>query len=216
MAEDVKDDEVKPDDRAPEVKPSDEAKKNIVVDWEGEKLELPVDMAKRIIAKRDNTTKIHRELSAKVSEYEVKLTEANRRAEAIESMRKGDIEQAEALMTQKINEKFSRLKNKVVDAELQSQLLANPAFLDTPSNRQDALALIKSSHQFDIDENDNSVKAGDKTVADIVKDFVDTRDAFKKASGSTNKARPAPVTAPKQKPTLEQGLGKWMERNNMG
>ena len=196
----------------PQVTPETKAN-TISVDIFGVAIDLPVDKAKELILKRDERSTLFNGLKSQVNDWEAKANDATRKASAIEAARNGDVAAAEELFNQKLNAQVNRYKGKVVDAEIQSSLLSNPAFLDTHSNRQDALALIKASNVFELDE-DNNVKSSDKTVADIVNDFVNSRDAFKKAAqGNPNRARVMPVLAPKQVLSLADGFKAWQENN---
>ena len=192
-----------------------ETKANTIsVDIFGVAIDLPLEKAKELILKRDERSTLFNGLKSQVTDWETKAHDATRKASAIEAARNGDVAAAEELFNQKLNAQVNRYKGKVVDAEIQSHLLANAAFLDTPSNRQDAMALIKAANVFELDD-DNNVKSLDKSVADIVSGFVNSRDAFKKAAqGNNNRmARVSPVVAPKQAVSLSDGFKAWQESN---
>jgi len=200
---------------APVAIAANETKANTIsVDIFGVAIDLPLEKAKELILKRDERSTLFNGLKSQVTDWETKAHDATRKASAIEAARNGDVAAAEELFNQKLNAQVNRYKGKVVDAEIQTQLLANATFLDTPSNRQDAMALIKAANVFELDD-DNNVKCADKTVADIVSGFVNSRDAFKKAAqGNNNRmARVSPVVAPKQAVSLSDGFKAWQESN---
>ena len=189
-----------------------EENKTISVDMWGVSVDLPLDKAKALIEKRDSRSKVFNEINTKVKEYETKLTEATRKAQALEAARNGAVAEAEALFNQKLDEKLNKFKSKVVDGELKSALTSHPEFLNSEETIQDALSLIKAQNALDLDD-DNNITAAGKDIKTIVNEFISSRPAFKKVGkGNTNSARPAAINAPRSKPTLSQGLEKFLNK----
>jgi hypothetical protein len=183
-------DPVKPEETpAPEV--------TLKVDVYGEEIELPMSRAKAIIAKRDEKSKLFNEVSLKMKEYETKAQENARKAQALEAARSGDIQAAEAAFNQKLEEKVSKFRSKIVEGEIRSALSNHEDFLGGDVTA-DVIKLLKAEHNFDLGD-DDVVKVGDKDVKTIVKEFLDSRPAFRKASKGDGKNRAVPTvkTPPK-------------------
>ena len=193
------------------VKEVDKEKETITFDLWGESIELPVEKAKSLIQKRQEKTTEFKELQDKLNSFQTEKQELANKLRIETLAKENKISELESVFTEKLNEKVGKYKQKIVESELTRQLLSNPEFLGQEV-LADAIKLIKSDNSFDLDENDEIV-AGDKNITDIVKDFVNSRAAFKKVGkGNTNSARPAAINAPRSKPTLSQGLEKFLNK----
>ena len=184
--------------------------KTIKVDVYGEEIELPIEKAKQIIAKRDEKSKLFNEVSTKMKEYETKAAEAARKAAALEAARNGDVAAAEAAFNQKLNEKVDKYRSKIVEGELKSLLLSDESFLGKEA-LDDAIKLLRADNEFDLAD-DGTIKSGEKSISDTVKEFLANKPVFRKAvkEVASGGARPAAVKPAKQASILS-GLEKFMK-----
>lgn len=156
---------------------SSEAAKEIEVDLFGRSVKLPLDVAKEIIAKRDERTKIFKDLDTKVKEYETKLGEATKRVEMAEKVKAGAFAEAEAIANKNVNEKLSKLERGIIQKELKSELSLNPEFIGGTAI-EDALKLI--GNEFIINDANEVVTKDGKAAKVAVEEFVKSRDNFRK------------------------------------
>ena len=186
--------------------------KTISVDLFGTAVELPIDKAKEIIKGRDSRSKAFNEIANKVKNYETQLEDNKRQLQAIEAAKNGLEKEAEALFNQKLEEKVNMYRQKIVDGELKSVLLSEESFLQ--EGLEDAINLIKLNNNFDLDDSNNITSSG-KKVNEIVKEFLDAKPVFRKASkeaSSLKNGRPAPVKPAKEKASLANGLKNFLDK----
>lgn len=186
--------------------------KTIAVDMYGIQVDLPVDKAKELIKKRDNRSKMFNEINDKLKEYETKVSEAERRARALEAAKSGEVAEAEAIFNEKLNNKVSKYHSKIVKGELKAALASHPEFIGGEVVTNDAISLILSQNEFSLDDNDEITSSG-KAVSEIVSDFIKNREAFRKVSrGNNSHARPSAINPPKQKKSLGDGLKSFLDK----
>jgi hypothetical protein len=160
----------------------------------GVEIELPIETAKALIAKRDERTKAFRDLDGKVKEFESKISDTQRQAEAQKAALEGKLAEAEALFTQKHAEKISKMQQAVAKAGVIAAVRANPEFIGDDAALNDAVALILASTSVDVTD-DLSIKSSDgKALDDVVKAFLAARPAFRKAAPSVRGAPGKPTT----------------------
>ena len=195
------------------VKEVDKEKETITFDLWGESIELPVEKAKSLIQKRQEKTTEFKELQDKLNSFQAEKQELANKLRIETLAKENKISELESIFTEKLNEKVGKYKQKIVESEITRQLLSNPEFLGQEA-LPDVIKLIKSDNSFDLDENDEIV-AGDKKVNEIVKEFLDAKPVFRKASKETSSlknGRPAPVKAAKEKASLANGLKNFLDK----
>jgi antitoxin component of MazEF toxin-antitoxin module len=184
----------------------------IKTDIFGIELDLPVEVAKKLIAKRDERTSVFKDLNQKVQVYEKEKSELAKRLEMAEKVKAGAFEEAEKIASQKAEEKLSKFRNKVVDSEITNAFLQHPEFLGKDV-LEDAIKLLKMDKSFDLNEEDNTIKSGDKTVEDTVRNWLQGKPAFRKVASATSQPKKF-GKAQEQKATgtdaLASGLAKFM------
>ena len=185
----------------------------IQFDLWGESIELPVEKAKALIEKRQTKTAEFKELQEKIQTFQNEKNSLREQLKLEQLAKENKLAQLEAHFTEKLNEKISVYRSKIIESELTKNLMNHPEFLGNDV-LEDAILLLKSSNNFDLAD-DNSIKAGDKTITEIVSDFVSSKPAFKKASKATlSSARPAAVKAEKATnpmASLAAGVGKLLK-----
>lgn len=192
-------------------KPDDDI---IEVDLFGASVRMPRSEAQKIIEKRDGRTQEFRQMQQKLEETARKAEENDRRARAAEQARQGDLEAAERTFSERYATRIDKMSRAVIRASIEAQLRANPDFIGDEASLRDAQTLL-AANELQIDEETLTVKAGDKTVADLVKDFLNDRPAFRKARGRTPPASPrqsgeqqAPARPASPQSMIASGLAK--------
>ena len=184
----------------------------IAVDIFGTTVNLPINQAKAVIEKRQSQSKGYNELKAKLDAYEVEKQTLQTKLQAAELAKQGNLEEAENLFNQKLNDKVSKYHNKIVTNELKAELLSNPEFLGGDALTKDAIDLITTKYKFDLAEDDSILSDG-KTTKQIVSDFLKERDAYRKVSkGTGTSARPAAIVETKGPVNLARGLAEFLDK----
>jgi hypothetical protein len=161
------------------------------VDVYGMSINLPISQAKELISKRDNKTQEFREVNNKLLEADKAAKREAERANILEKMKAGDIDQVKEAASKEFKTKLEILQAKILDKEIKSSFYEADDFLKEYSD--DAVKLFKSEFVIEYDENEN-IKANGKDIKEAVKEFINRKEIFRKAS--TQKAS----TIPSQKP----------------
>lgn len=182
MTEESKVPEVAP--IAPEIKPPD----NMDVDFNGKSYKnIPIELAKEIIAFRQTK----KELDLKNKDAEKAKLIAEEKARILEAAKSQDVERIKDEASKEYKTKLQSLQAKILDKEIKSSFHEADDFLKEYS--EDAVKLFKSEFSVEYDENEN-LKANGKDIKEAVKEFINRKEIFRKAS--TQKAS----TIPSQKP----------------
>ena len=168
---DPKNDDPKNDD------PKNNLDKKLFVEIFGQSIELPYDQAKAMIAKRDEKSQALKDLASRVSKYEKDLESEKRRADALEAAKKGELAEAEEIFSRKHQEKIDKYRNVTVQSALIAALKSDERFVGGDDITEDVLNLLKSKFTFDVDD-ELKVKAGDKTVNEVVEDFLNNKPIY--------------------------------------
>jgi hypothetical protein len=175
MGDEVKKEEPKVEDKKPDV---------LEVDVFGVSIPLPIDTAKQIIAKRDERHSVFKDLSEKVKNYETKLQDTQRQAEAQKAALEGKLSEAESLFSKKAEEKLSNIQNRIITKEIESTLLSDETFLKDA--KEDAMKLLKADMKFKLSDDGAEVLTEDgKKAQEAVKEWLKNKTIFKKATGVT-------------------------------
>lgn len=157
--------------------------KTIPVDIYGETIELPLSKAKLIISKRDEKTQGYKQLQEKVAKAEAQAKQEAERASLLEAMKKSSVEEVEAMASAKYVDKLKKIEAKVTAKEIESALLSNDDFIK--ESLPDAIKLLKSDFEFHVnDDGDKVITKDGKTVDETVKEWLKTKDLFRKAKGA--------------------------------
>lgn len=198
--------------------PKHEAKSETIdTDVFGVTIPLPVAIAKEIIAKRDERHKVFKDLDGKVKEYETKLSDAQRQAQAQKATLEGKLAEAESIYSQKANERLAKIHDRIVNKELESVLLADDLFIK--ESLSDAVKLLKADQSFALDEAGEKIVTKDgKDATEVIKDWIKNKPIFRKATGTTpTGARIVPgqkqtVAKPAEKVNWTQALNSRAEK----
>lgn len=172
----------KPDETTTPQNHTDNKKDIIEVDLlEGFSVPMTIENAKKYIEIRKNAKKPVEELQNKIKALEQSEKTAREKAEILEKMKNNNFEEAKELISKEYTDKLSKLKEKIIKDNLATHLSSNPNFLNSESNRKDAINLILSENSLEIDDS-GEVKSGELDAAKIVEKFLENRDAFKKAN----------------------------------
>jgi hypothetical protein len=150
------------------------------VDFEGESVELPYTIAKKLMDQRQKM----KELSKKELEYNKKIEELSNRekilkqnlAQAIE--KKSLDENIE--MQDMIEAKVGAYKSRVIDAEIKSTLNSIDTFL--PQATDDVMSLLKANHKFELSEDGSKIVSGEKELKEVVEEFVKSKPIYQRVS----------------------------------
>lgn len=148
---------------------------------------IPVELAKEIIAFRQTK----KELDLKNKEAEKAKLLAEEKARILEAAKSQDVERIKDEASKEYKTKLQSLQAKILDKEIKSSFHEADDFLKEYS--EDAVKLFKSEFSVEYDENEN-LKANGKDIKEAVKEFINRKEIFRKAS--TQKAS----TIPSQKP----------------
>ena len=152
------------------------------VDLFGEKINLPYDVAKRLIEKRDERTSVFRDLQQTLEKHDKDLQDARRRAEAAERAKEGNLAEAEALFSQKHQSKIDRYKTVTVNTAIRAALLSDELFVGGESATKDAMALLRAEGDWDVSDDLEVTSRDGKKVQEAVAEFVKSRENFQKQS----------------------------------
>lgn len=191
----------------------DKTNETIDVDLFGISVTLPVDQAKELIAKRQEKTKDYKELQDKLNSFQSEKQQLADKLKVETLAKENKLKELQAHFTSELNEKVSKYKNKVIEAELTRQLTSHPEFLNSPEVISDSLKLLKAENSFDLAD-DDTIKAGEKSVTEVVSEFLISRPSFRKVNKAAHSgSRPAAIQAPKTTNpmgSLTSGLGKML------
>ena len=167
--------------------------------WETQ-IELPTEIAKQVIAIRDNKTKEYNQVneqlkSVKSAEEQAKLAkvEAERKAEALEAAKNNDIEKAKELLSTEYRDKISRYESHSYRMAVENAVRKVDGLIEGAA--ADVISSVMGSNKFQLGE-DMSVKTDDgRNIDEVVTQFVDARPYLKIAKG--NKPMGTPRTGDK-------------------
>lgn len=191
-----------------------------VVDFGDQKIELPAEQAEAIIAERqrlkeqqqDLALKLKAEAEAKAA-AEQKAVDESRRAQAIESLKKQDIEAAEKILSEKYETELTRKTAALKDLRLQAMLATREDLV--PSAVKDIAEALGSKLTIGSDDNlavagtDGLPLADPQTGAPIsvdayIEQYLSDRPHYKRSTvptstsaapgGEAPKSTPAPIT----------------------
>lgn len=168
--------------------------KTLKTDIFGVEIELPIDTAKALIAKRDERTKAFRDLDAKVKEFETRNSDIARQAEAQKAALEGRIAEAEALFAQKHQEKLTKMQSAVARNALKAAFKSSDEFVGDDAALGDAIALVLSAHSFEVADDLSIKNTTGKTVEEVVSEFIAARPAFRKARPAVRGQPGTPAT----------------------
>ena len=190
----------------------DKTNETIDVDLFGISVTLPVDKAKELISKRQEKTNEYKELKSKLDSFQLEKQKLAEQLKVETLAKDNKIAELQEHFTSELNEKVSKYKNKVIEAELTRQLTSHPEFLNSPEVISDSLKLLKAENSFDLAD-DDSIKAGDKTITEVVSEFLISRPSFRKVNKAAHSgSRPAAIAQPKQSPNIADGLRQLLEK----
>lgn len=190
------------------------------VDFFGTTIELPTDKADEVIKIRDERVQNYNQqleelnnIKAKEEQARLEANEAKRKADALEAAKKGELEQAEELFTKNHKDKLIKYEQHSFRSAVKSELLNRDDIVK--SAVEDAVSNIVSINQFELDDSFN-VKSGDKSVTDVVNEYVDARDYMKLANINkpTNTPDKTGTVEQKKIPSLSDGLAALMNNAN--
>lgn len=162
--------------------PDNKVEDMIEVDVFSETIKLPLSQARKIIEKRDSRHAVFRDLDAKVKDYEQKLADTTRQAEAQKKALEGKLSEAEALFSKKSDDKLANIQNRIIHKELESALLSDDTFIK--ESKEDALKLLKADMKFKLSEEGDKVLTEDgKDATEQVKEWLKNKAIFRKATG---------------------------------
>lgn len=167
----------------------------IKTDIFGIEIELPVATAKALIEKRDERTKVFKDLDTKVKTYENELQQTRSRLEMAEKVKAGSLVEAEAIAKKGVEEQLNKMKSSIIQKEVKATLAANERFIGSAA-MDDALKLLDVS-SFGLDDNNEVVSPTGKKVADVVNEFLEAKPIFRKA-GNMPQGTGSKLTATKQ------------------
>ena len=158
------------------------------VDVFGVELELPDEVASRVIAKRDEKINGYKtameelnEIKSKEAQARLEAEEERRKNEALSAMKNQDMEKTKELLTKEYQDKLKNYESHTFRSSVRSELLSRDDLVDGVID--DAINNIMLNNTFSLND-DFSVSAGDKKVADLVNDYVESRPYMKKAPGN--------------------------------
>ena len=171
------------DDKTGQKSEDDDKKPGLLsVDLFGEKINLPYDVAKRLIEKRDERTSVFRDLQQTLEKHDKDLQDARRRAEAAERAKEGNLAEAEALFSQKHQSKIDRYKTVTVNTAIRAALLSDELFVGGDSATKDAMALLRAEGDWDVSDDLEVTSRDGKKVQEAVAEFIKSRENFQKQS----------------------------------
>lgn len=133
-----------------------ETKDTVSVDLHGQKLELPKEMAEKIIAARDADKARLRELNEKLGKLDAEaaaaIAKANKAEEdrlALEHMKKGEVDKAKEMLTKEYKDRESKLAAKARDKHLAALVAANPNVVKSAVS--DIVEALKGRTSYNLD-----------------------------------------------------------------
>lgn len=155
---------------------------------------VPIDIAKKIIEKRQANKKELAELREQKSRSDATAKAESEKAALLQAMKEENIEAVKAQVSKEYLDKISKYENKIFRSEIKSQLAAQGVL---PSALDDAVNLAMQSAKVDLDG--DTIKLNDKPLNEVVEEFVKSRPhlvAVKANDPKQTKVAPkAPVTA---------------------
>lgn len=194
----------------PQVTPQVAKEELLDVDIYGTTIPLPVSKAREIIKLRDSRHAVFKDLDSKVKEYETKLADTSRQAEAQKKALEGRLAEAETLFSAKANERLSKIHDRIINKEIEATLLEDESFLK--ESLEDAKKLLKADHSFALDESgDNIVDATGKVAKEVVSEWLKAKPIFRKAVASTVATGGRIVPGKQTTSTSQQPKVNWSE-----
>ena len=193
--------ETKPEEKKVEEKV--EAKKDELLPIEilpGKWVHATVEVAKDLIAHRQKEkvdSKDVKQLQEAVKKAESEKASALERIKLVELAKSQSIDELKLEASREYREKLNKVEERIIMKEIEASLLSQEDFL--ASAKQDAIKLIRGEFKFNLDENmEKVVTESGKDLNELVKEWVEKKDIFRKAKGVPSTGLKQGTTAVKQ------------------
>ena len=155
--------------------------KVMTVDIHGVSVSVDEETAQKIIEKRQASKEQLRQLETQLEDARRTREDAERRARAAEAAKEGDITKVERELTEQYTQRLDKMHRAVVRSNVEAALRAHPDFIGGEASTKDAVSMLVSSGELQVDEQTLTVKSGEKDVNQVVGEFLAARDYFRKA-----------------------------------
>lgn len=173
----------------------------IAVDIDGISIpNVPIEIAKQIIEKRQASKKEVKDLQDKVAKAEMEAKSINEKAKLLELMKTQDIQAVEETVSAKYKEKISQYESKIFKGEIKSLLASNGVL---PTAIDDAATLALQGVQVSL--NADKVMIGDKDADTYIKEFIAVRPHLQSVKQSVTRQ----PTTTKSVPKADSGFNKF-------